>query len=388
LRTEGVRVLALAPDYDEEMRAAVAELGAVPVDYRLTRAGMNPLRDVIDTLRLARLLRRLAPDATLGYFVKPVIFGTLAAWLARVPRRFALIAGLGFVFTPSSAKRLSLRRRILRVAVSGLYRAALARTERVVFQNEDDIAEFVEGGLVARDKVFCVPGTGVDLAAWAPAPAVIRPVTFLLAARLLREKGILEYVEAARQVKRRHPEARFILLGGQDPNPSGLSHAEVAAWVTEGLLEWPGHVPVQPWLAQASVYVLPSYYREGVPRSTQEAMSMARPVITTEAPGCRDTVVDGENGFLVPVRDVGALVEKMEAFIDNPSWIEAMGKKSRQLAEQRFDVHKINAALLGVMGLTASQGMLNHQDSPDAGKQFFAPKAAAVSEADERIVEK
>lgn len=132
-------------------------------------------------------------------------------------------------------------------------------------------------------------------------------MTFLLAARLLREKGIVEYAEAARLVKALHPEARFVLLGGLDPNPGGLGQPEVQSWVTEGLLEWPGHVAVKPWLAQTSVYVLPSYYREGVPRSTQEAMAMGRAVITTHAPGCRETVDDGVNGFLVPVRDVPAL---------------------------------------------------------------------------------
>lgn len=349
----GVQVYALAPDYDADTRAGVAALGAQPVDYSLTRAGMNPLRDGLDTLRLARLLRRLRPDATLGYFIKPVIYGTLAAWLARVPRRYAMIEGLGFVFTDGGV-RLPLRRRLLRSAVRSLYRAALARAKRVVFLNRDDIDDFVRAGLVAEDKARCLGGIGVDLAEWTPVPAFTTPVTFLLAARLLREKGILEYVEAAARVRSQYPAVRFVLLGGFDPNPGGLSQAEVESWVRAGLIEWPGHVEVRPWLAQASVFVLPSY-REGVPRSTQEAMAMARPVITTDVPGCRETVVEGDNGFLVPMRDVDALVERMLAFVREPALIETMGQRSRALAEARFDVRRSNAALMRIMECDAGE---------------------------------
>lgn len=177
-------------------------------------------------------------------------------------------------------------------------------------------------------------------------------MTFLLAARLLREKGIMEYAEAARIIKQKYPGTRFILLGSLDSNPGSLSMGEVKQWVSEGIIEWPGHVQdMSRWMAQASVYVLPSY-REGVPRSTQEAMAMARPVITTDAPGCRETVIDGKNGFLVPVRDAKALADSMERFILQPELIERMGKASRLIAEERFDVHKVNQVILREMGLS------------------------------------
>lgn len=348
----GIEVFALAPDYDDRQRAIVRGLGATPVDISLDRTGISPLRDGLDMLRMAAVLRRLRVDVTFGYFAKPVIYGTLAAWLAGVPRRVALIAGLGYVFTPSGG-RLPWRRRLLLAAVSRLYRAALSRVERVVFQNDDDIQAFIAGALVSADKAVCVRGTGVDLAEWTLMPPVVEPVTFVLAARLLREKGIAEYAEAARRVKAHHPETRFVLLGDLDPNPGGLSGAEVEAWVAQGVLEWPGHVDVKPWLAQASVYVLPSYYREGVPRSTQEAMAMGRPVITTDAPGCRETVIDGENGFLVPVRNIDVLANRMCRFIKQPDLIETMGRRSRQLAEERFDVRRINAQLLEVLGVAS-----------------------------------
>lgn len=346
----GVRVYALAPDYDDELRQSVKALGAVPVDFRLSRTGMNPLCDGLDTLRLAYLLRRLRPDVTLGYFAKPVIYGTLAAWVARVPRRIAMIEGLGYVFTTSGVV-LSWKRKLVRSTVSWLYRIALARAHRVIFLNRDDIAEFVQGNLVDEEKTDLLAGIGVDLGEWAIAPTVDYPVTFLLAARLLREKGIFEYAAAAKEVRAKHPSTRFILLGGLDPNPGGLSKSEVQVLVREGILEWPGHVAVKPWLAQTSVFVLPSYYREGLPRSTQEAMAMGRPVITTDSPGCRDTVVDGVNGYLVPVRDSRALAEAMLRFVENPALVKIMGLASREMAEELYDVRKIDIRLIDILGI-------------------------------------
>lgn len=348
LVSTGVEVHALAPDYDDELRQKIQELGANPVDFQLTRTGMNPVRDGIDMLQLTSLLRRLRPDVTLGYFIKPVIYGTLAAWLAGVPRRVAMIEGLGYVFTVSS-DRQSWRRRLLKNLVSALYRFSLGRAHQVIFLNKDDLAEFIAERLVYAEKAVNLGGIGVDLSDWPKAPAHVQPITFLLAARLLREKGIVEYAEAARLVKALHPKVCFVLLGGLDPNPGGLSQAEVQAWATEGLLEWPGHVDVKPWLAKTSVYVLPSYYREGVPRSTQEAMAMGRAVITTNAPGCRETVDDGVNGVLVPVRDVAALAAAMLRFVESPALIASMGQGSRRLAEERFDVVKINARLMRIL---------------------------------------
>lgn len=346
----GLDVIALAPDYHDDIREAIRNLGAEPVNFSLSRTGMNPLRDAADMIRLAVILRRLKPDITLGYAIKPVIYGTLAAWLAQVPQRFAIIEGLGYVFTPSEGIE-PLKRRALRGAVSILYAAALKKANMVFFLNRDDINGFLKKRLVTPEKAFLLGGIGVDLDYWSPAPPIRNPVTFLLAARLLREKGVVEYARAAEIIKKKHPDTRFILLGGMDTNPGGLSQGEVEHWATNGILEWPGHVAdVHLWLAQTSVYVLPSY-REGVPRSTQEAMAMARPIITTDAPGCRETVVDGKNGFLVPVRDVKALSAAMERFILQPELIERMGQASRKIAEDRFDVHKVNQLILEQMGI-------------------------------------
>lgn len=346
--TRGHTAFALAPDFDVAMKQEFAALGVEPVDFSLSRTGLNPIRDAFDTVGLAHVLSRLKPDCVLSFAIKPVIYGTLAAGLAGVPRRHALIAGLGYAFAEDAP---SLKQRGVNIAARSLYRLALSRADTVFMQNPDDVEDFVRLGLAPRDKIVRVNGTGVDLAVWSTAPPVTEPVTFVLAARLLAEKGIFEFVAAARRIKREAPGVRFILLGGLDSNPHGISRDDVAAWVTEGLLEWPGHVPVRPWMAQASVFVLPSYYREGVPRSIQEAMAMGRPIITTDAPGCRETVIDGRNGFLVPPRDAEALAAAMRRLIDRPELIVEMGVQSRELVEARFDVHKVNAAMIGAMRL-------------------------------------
>lgn len=347
LHDQGIQVLALAPNFDEHTRIAIQALGATPIDCSMNRTGMNPLVDFINTWKMVRLLNSLKPDITLGYFIKPVIFGSIAAWCAGVPRRFAMLEGLGFVFTPSDTG-LSFKRRMLKRLVLWLYKLGLSRAYRVIFLNHDDQAELLAARVLSVRKSFLLGGIGVEFSQWPLQPPVLAPVSFLLVARLLREKGIEHYAAAARIVKAKYPAARFVLLGGLDENPGAITVADVEVWVNEGILEWHGHVPVRPWLEKTSVFVLPSY-REGVPMSTQEAMAMGRPVITTDVPGCRETVVDGVNGFLVPVRNPEALAEKMCLFIEKPELISQMGLESRRLAEDRFDVHKVNEKLIGLL---------------------------------------
>lgn len=343
----GYSVYALAPNFCDKTRSVLGALGVCPLDCPMSRTGTNPLVDVANTWKLVRLLDRLKPDVTLAYFVKPVIYGSIAARIAGVPRRFAMVEGLGFVFA-SAVNAPTFKRRLLRHLVLWLYKLGMSCAHRVIFLNPDDRAELVSAGVVPESKTYLLGGIGVDLDMWPMSPPVFEPVTFLMVARLLREKGVEEYAEAARLVKLRYPRARFILLGGIDDNPGSITATEVRAWVDDGRLEWHGHVSVQPWLRQTSVYVLPSY-REGVPVSTQEALAMGRPVITTDVPGCRETVVEGLNGYLVPPRDPRALADKMCIFIQQPALIERMGRESRRLAEERFDVHKVNRRLMGVL---------------------------------------
>lgn len=349
LVARGHKVYALAPEIDQETASALMNLGAEPVSIALSRTGTNPLADVLSIFQLRKVLRGISPSITLSYAAKPAIYGSLAAWLAGVPARFAMIEGLGYVFGAGS--ELSFRQNILRRLVVGLFRVSLSKTQKVFFLNNEDVADFTALGVIQYEQAVNVGGIGVDLARWLPSTIVSSPVTFIFIARLLKEKGIVDFVEAARLVKGEEPSVRFVVVGGVDENPNSVTSRDVETWVSEGLIEWPGHVEVSAWLNQASVFVLPSYYREGVPRSTQEAMAMGRPVITTDSVGCRDTVENGRNGYLVPVRDPIALAAAMKRFIDTPELIVTMGKASREMAEARFDVRKVNAKIIENMGL-------------------------------------
>jgi len=346
---KGIRVYALAPDFDDETRAAVAALGAEPIDVSLSRAGMNPLKDAADVLRISRLLRKMKVDATFCYFIKPVIYGTLAAAFAGVTKRFAMIEGAGYVFNDDAR---NLARRLLRSVVKVLYRLGLGAAQRVFMLNPDDYALFTGSGMVTGEKVTLLDGIGVDLKHFSPLPIPSGPLCFIMVARLLTEKGVREYLAAAEYVKARYPEVRFLLLGAVDVNPSSLSQEEINAWVAKGVVECPGHVAdVRDWMKQAGVFVLPSY-REGLPRSTMEALAMARPVITSDAVGCRETVIEGVNGYKVPVRDASKLAEAMTRFIENPQLMVPMALESRKMAENKFDVNIINAKILSIMGIS------------------------------------
>ena len=339
----GTKVFAFAPDFDAASEALIRSFGAEPVGFALDRTGMHPLRDLADGFGLYRLLRQHRPEATLCYFIKPVIYGSLAARCAGVCRRFALVPGLGYAFIGRSA-----RQQVAGALAFFLYRLAFRVCRNVFFYNDDDARHFA--GAIRPDKVVRLNGTGVDLEHFEFAPPPTGPATFLFIGRLLREKGLIEFVDAARHVRRRHREARFIIVGGPDSNPSCVGPGMLDAWRREGVVELIGQVGnVRPWIAASSVFVLPSY-REGVSRSTQEAMAMGRPVITTDAPGCRETVTQGVNGFLVPSRDPQALAAAMLHFVANPSLIAPMGAASRRIAEERFDVRRINDEILRVMG--------------------------------------
>ena len=329
------KVHTIAPDFDAKTRAKLAELGATTHDCYFDRTGTKIFSDLKASFHLYRLLRSLKADCILSYFVKPVIYGTICGFFAGIKHRVAMIEGLGSVFS-SSQKRFDFRKWVRLILVTKMYKLALLFAARVIFLNQDDINEFTSRGILKPKNASLLGGIGVDLEEWVNTKPIQNPVTFILSARLLREKGVVDFVDAAKKVNSMYPETRFILLGGLDPNPSSLSLEEVAGWASSGVIEWPGHVDVKPWLAQASVFVLPSYYREGIPRSSQEALAMSLPIITTASVGCKETVVNGVNGYLVPIKNVDAIVEKMILFVKNPDLIVEMGKQSRILAEQKF----------------------------------------------------
>ena len=346
----GHEVLAMAPEDDPEVAAALKELGVRYQSVPLRRTGMNPVRDAGTTVALARAFRRFRPDAVFVYAVKPVIYGSLAARLARVPLRVAMITGTGSAFAGGGSRK----RRLVSWLVRRLYWLGLAGVHVVFFQNPDDERLFRSLGIVGRrgQRILRVGGSGVDLAKYSPVPLPDGPVTFLLIGRVIRDKGVAEFVEAAGRVRSVHPEARFQLLGPLDSNPTAISKEELDGWVASGAIAYLGRTPdVRPNLAAAHVCVLPSY-GEGMPRSVLEAMAMARPVITTDVPGCRETVVPERNGYLVPVRDAGALADAMIRLAEAPpERLTAMGAEGRKLAEERFDVRVVNRTIVEAMGL-------------------------------------
>ncbi len=344
----GHRVVACAPAAPAAVVDALAAMGVTYRDVPLKRAGLRPDQDLRGLGALILLFHEIRPDVVLGYTIKAVIYGLLAARLAGVPRRFAMITGLGYAFIGAG-----LRARLAGAAARRLYRLSLGGADRVFFQNPDDRALFERLGLVrGPEQAVMINGSGVDLDAFRPAPPPPGRPSFLLIARLLGDKGVREYVAAARALRARYPDAVFRLAGWIDgDNPAAVSERELRSWVTEGAVEYLGRLDdVRPAIAAASVYVLPSY-REGTPRTVLEAMAMGRPVVTTDAPGCRETVRDGVNGYLVPVRDAGALARAMERFLVEPGLIEAMGRESRRIAVEKYDVREVNAIILEAMGL-------------------------------------
>lgn len=327
-------------------RPALEAAGLVVHEIDMQRTGTSLLADLRTLAQLRSMMVRIKPDYVLGYTVKPVIYGMLAAWLARVPRRFALITGLGYAFQGGAERRL------LQSIAQTLYSLALKRATVVFFQNDDDRRLFVERRIVPPHGRTCVVnGSGVKLEDFRVAPLPEGPPVFLLIARLLGDKGVREYVEAARAMRRRAPGLRFQMVGWIDSNPDAVKQEELEGWIAEGCIEYLGRLSdVRPAIAASSVYVLPSY-REGTPRTVLEAMAMGRPIVTTDAPGCRQTVAEADNGFLVPVKSASALERAMWKFVAEPGLIARMGQRSRALAEEKYDVHKVNDVMLREMAI-------------------------------------
>jgi glycosyltransferase involved in cell wall biosynthesis len=346
----GHRVTVVSPEPAATMQGALAALGGSYRAWPVNRTGIDPAEDLRSAHRLHSILRDERPDVVLVYQIKAVLIAPLAAKLARVGRIVPLVNGLGAVFD-SHGFGATARARIARRA----YGMSLRLVDEIVFQNADDPALLQSSGLLSRRARWrVVPGTGVDLARLTARPPAAGPPTFTLISRLLVSKGVRDLVAAARRVRSRHPEARFRIVGQLEAegHPDGVRRAELDAWVAEGLVEYAGFSDdVAGVLAATTVFVLPSYYREGVPRTNLEALAVGRPIVTTDWVGCRETVEDGVNGFLVPPRDPVALADRMERYLRDPALAARHGSASRALAERRFDVHKVNAQMLEALQL-------------------------------------
>jgi glycosyltransferase involved in cell wall biosynthesis len=342
----GYEVHAVAPDIDEATRAQLVDMGAVPQEVKLGRTSLSPLEAIRTVQELTRLFRDIGPEVVIAYTIKPIGLAGAASKAARVPRFVPLVTGLGYAFTGGAEPR----RVFSRLAGSILYRRAFRQASVALFQNPDDLAEFRRRRLLpARLPAFLINGSGVDLEEFREA-ALPADVSFLMIARLLKDKGVREYGEAACALKKRYPDLRISLAGFIDSSPDSISQAELNQMIAGGV-EFLGWLPdVRGAIADHSVYVLPSY-REGTPRSVLEAAAIGRAIVTTDAPGCRETVVHGKNGLLVGPRDADSLLGALEAILADPAQVPRMAAASRRMAEEKFDVNKVNADLLAAAGL-------------------------------------
>lgn len=338
----------LTPDIQQR---ALDELNVHAEKYTLSRTGMNPVTDIRNAWGLYRRLKDLQPDCVFCYFSKPVIWGSLAALFAGIKQRYGMLEGLGYYFT-NDPKGNNLKKKLVRAAQIGLFHLSLPALRGLVVLNPDDKYDLIEKYNIRQSNVMVLGGIGLDVNEYKYSEPDINQRRFIFVGRLLEEKGINEFLRASEMVKERHPNAEFVVLGQSDlGNPGSVNESYLNHLVNKGVIIYPGSVSnVADWLKDSSVFVLPSY-REGVPRSTQEAMAIGRPVITTDVPGCRETIQDGENGFKVPPHNAQAVANAMERFITEPNLILTMGQRSRELAEENFDAHIVNQRLLNFLEL-------------------------------------
>lgn len=334
-----------SPDLTGAFSDHFRSLSVVPHDVPLKRTKLSFLGDIVYCHYIHRLIRREGIDFVLNYTIKPNIWGSIAARLAGV-RSASMVTGLGFAFI----NRKGIVRRLTQMVAKRLYRIAASTNRYVIFQNPDDRDDFIRAGCLSEPgKVIMTNGSGVDLCQYSLQRLPDAPI-FLTIARLLYSKGLSELVEAAQIVRSAVPQARFLLAGMLDTGPDAVSREQVEAWIAGGI-EYLGHLDdVRPAIASASVFVLPSW-REGTPRTVLEAMAMGRPIITTDAPGCRETTVDGENGYLVSVGNAEALAKAMIDLAGDSSKRQQMANASRRIAEEKYDSGKVNVRLLDDLGL-------------------------------------
>ena len=352
LQRKGYEVCVVAPFSDSEhsLRLRLINNEVKVYDLPLKRTGTNPLEDLRTFFFLYKLMKWVKPTHMISFTIKSVIYGSIAAKFTRIPNRYAMITGLGYVFIPNESN--SMFRRILFKFVKNLYHYALADTDKVFFQNPDDVRLFRETGIIsAHKKTAILNGSGVDLDHFYYAEPLSSSPRFLLIARLIGNKGIREYAAAARIIREKYPHVTCELLGWLDNNPDTIDQSELDQWIKEGSIQFTGYTEdVRKHILDCTVFVLPSY-REGTPRAVLESMAMGRAIITTDAPGCRETVVDGVNGFLVPIKSVNALVKAMESFIIDSNLSAIMGKHSRRIAEEKYNVDNIDMAMMAEMDM-------------------------------------
>lgn len=341
----GYEVLAVGDAPESEWAQRFRDLGIRYRQIPVQRNGTNPLNDMKTLRALYKLLKEERPDKIFAYQAKTVIYGGIAANMLGIREVYPMIAGVGSVFLGGGLKK-----KLIRSILVAEYRLGLRNAPRIFFQNRDDLAVFTSNKILPESKAVMLNGSGVNVEKFVPTVLPDR-ISFLCISRLIRDKGVCEYLDAAREIHRRHPEVRCVLVGPFDTNPSAIKPEDLQPYMDDGSVEYVGEQKdVYPYLRNCTAYVLPSYH-EGTPKTVLEAMASARPTITTDAPGCRETVEDGINGYLVPVKDVGAIVEAMEKIIADPEKTAQMAQAARRIAEEKYDVNKVNLKIRQTMNI-------------------------------------
>ncbi|MGD6831882.1 glycosyltransferase family 4 protein [Sutcliffiella halmapala] len=342
--SKGHEVIAIGPnnDYLEDVLA----LGVKFIEIPFSKDNTSIFGDINYYKKLKKVIKEQKPDLIFSYTIKPVVYGSLAGRMAGIKKIYPMVTGLGRVYGSKSLKAKALR------TITGLlYKQAFKGCEKVIFQNSDDLKQFVNLGYLSEDKAVRVDGSGVNMERFNVNKLPEKPV-FLMIARIIKEKGIFEFAEAARKVKKEYPEARFVLVGGFDNSIGAIKPEEIEPFIADGSIEFPGETKdVVPYLEKSRIFVLPTYYREGLPRTILEAMAMGRPIITTDWPGCRDAVSNGVNGFLVQPRNSIELAEKIIYMLENPENVKQMHENSLRLCKEKYDVNIVNKHMLEIMNI-------------------------------------
>ena len=312
--------------------------------YELQRRGTNLLNDFKTIIQLKSIILKVKPDIIFSFTIKPVIYSNIMGYLLNIRKRYAFITGVGYLFYENNNS-------ILSSFIKNFYRISLNCTTTVIFQNKDDISTFYSQKVISKKtQIKQVNGSGVNINYFKETP-IPNKINFLMIARLLVSKGVREYAAAAEKIKKMDIDAEFFLAGWFDEGPDSISKEELNRWKKQNTITYHGELTdVRPLISSCSIYVLPSY-REGTPRTVLEAMSMGRPIITTNVPGCRETVINNYNGFLVERNNTDSLVSAMQKFISKPEMIQNMGRNSRSIAESKYDVNLVNEQLLSAMDL-------------------------------------
>lgn len=342
---QGHEVIAVGPEPEVNWKNKFEENGIRYKQIFVERNGINPFKDLRTYKELHNFMKKEKPDKVFAYQAKTVVYGSIAAKMNGITEVYSLIAGLGSVLRGEGLKN-----KIIKTVMKIEYRAACRASKKVLFQNNDDKNEFLNNGLIQENKTVIINGSGVNLEKFKPEPLPERPA-FLFIGRLIKDKGVMEYLQACKRIKDEYPEVRCLLVGPYDSNPSALKPNELQPFIERGIVEFFGEqIDVRPYLKQCSTYVLPSYH-EGTPKTVLEAMAIGRSIITSDAPGCRETVTDGYNGFLVPIKDIDALVNKMKILVSDSSLNKLMAERSLKLAREKYDVNIVNRSIMQIMGL-------------------------------------